>query len=240
MRQGGVSQANYASLNINPYCGDHPSDVEQNRKMLCEHLNISDANLIIPHQVHETTVRQIGKELCLMSPSAREMILNGVDALITDVPHVCIGVSTADCIPLLLYDPEHQATAAIHAGWRGTVARIAQKAVKSMQIAYQTNPSKLLAAIGPGISLEHFEVGDEVYQTFVEAGFNMEKIARHKTKWHIDLPFCNQLQLQEAGVQPANIQSTGICTYAQNNDYFSARKQGINSGRIFTGILIKN
>ncbi len=175
-----------------------------------------------------------------MSPSTREMILNGVDALITDVPHVCIGVSTADCIPLLLYDPEHQATAAIHAGWRGTVARIAQKAVESMQIAYQTNPSKLLAAIGPGISLEHFEVGDEVYQTFVKAGFDMEKIARNKAKWHIDLPFCNQLQLQEAGVQSANIQSTGICTYAQNNDYFSARKQGINSGRIFTGILIKN
>ena len=144
MRQGGVSKANYASLNINPYCGDQPSDVEQNRKMLCEHLNISDANLIIPHQVHETTVRQIGKELWLMSPSAREMILNGVDALITDVPNVCIGVSTADCIPLLLYDPEHQATAAIHAGWRGTVARIAQKAVESMQIAYQTTPSKCL------------------------------------------------------------------------------------------------
>ena len=98
----------------------------------------------------------------------------------------------------------------------------------------------MLAVIGPGISLEHFEVGDEVYQAFAEARFDMEKIALYDAKWHLNLPLCNQLQLQETGVRPANIQLTGICTYAQNNDYFSARKQGINSGRIFTGILIKN
>jgi len=115
---------------------------------------------------------------------------------------------------------------------------------RDIELQLVSHITKYLLEMGSGFAFvaqqKHFEVGDEVYQTFVEADFDMEKIARHKTKWHIDLPFCNQLQLQEAGIRPANIQSTGICTYAQNNDYFSARKQGINSGRIFTGILIKN
>ena len=92
------------------------------------------------------------------------------------------------------------------------------------------------AVIGPGISLESFEVGDEVYQQFADAGFDMSAISRRYTKWHIDLPMCNLLQLKETGITDVYI--SNICTYQQASDYFSARRLGINSGRIFTAVMM--
>jgi len=106
-----------------------------------------------------------------------------------------------------------------------------------MKDAYGSQPSQLKAVIGPGISLESFEVGDEVYQQFADAGFDMSSIARRYEKWHIDLPLCNSQQLQEMGVQ--DIQMSGICTFQQYESYFSARRLGINSGRIYTAVVLK-
>ena len=114
----------------------------------------------------------------------------------TDVPGLCVCVKTADCIPVLLYDKKCRVVAAAHAGWRGTVSRIVSKTIAEMGVA----PSDLSAIIGPGISLEAFEVGDEVYERFQEAGFPMERIAVRKAKWHIDLWQANRWLLEEAGV----------------------------------------
>ena len=238
MRAASQSQDAYAHFNINPYCGDNPEHVAQNVNALCHMLDIAPNNLVLPHQTHETTVRLVASELLSMPQEVRQMVLEGVDALITNVPGVCIGVSTADCIPIILYDAEHRATAAIHAGWRGTVKRIAQNAIAQMRTAFGTNPQSLRAIIGPGISLHNFEVGNEVYEAFANAAFPMQEIAQRQEKWHINLPLCNQMQLQEAGVKAENIHATDICTYDRCNDFFSARRLGINSGRIFTGVTI--
>ena len=245
-RHSGTSEGNHASLNINPYCGDKPEHVAANRTLLAEELGVDADRIILPHQTHGTETRIIGKEFCTLPEQIRQMLLEGVDALLTDVKGVCIGVSTADCIPILLYDEEHHAAAAVHAGWRGTLARIVGKAV-----------------IGPGISLDHFEVGDEVYEAFEQAAFPMEEIAEQRPnaafsvdpaererlaaegnivqplKWHLNLPLCNRQILLHCGVAEENIQDCGICTFAHSDEYFSARKLGIESGRIFTGILLK-
>ena len=239
MRAAGQSQDAYAHFNINPYCGDNPEHVAQNVNALCHMLDIAPNNLVLPHQTHETTVRLVASELLSMQQMVRQMVLEGVDALITNVPGVCIGVSTADCIPIILYDAEHRATAAIHAGWRGTVKRIAQNTIAQMRTAFGINPQSLRAIIGPGISLHNFEVGNEVYEAFANAAFPMQEIAQRQEKWHINLPLCNQMQLQEAGVKAENIHATDICTYDRCNDFFSARRLGINSGRIFTGVTIR-
>ena len=182
------------------------------------------------------------------------MLLEGVDAVMTNIPGMCIGVSTADCIPVLLYDEEHHAAAAIHAGWRGTQARIVHKAVQEMHMAYQTDLAKLKAVIGPGISLDNFEVGDEVYAAFEQAAFDMSTIAEERIKrnpnaedpakaferkWHINLPLANIQMLTHNGVDEANILNTGICTFDNADNYFSARRLGIESGRIYTGIIIR-
>lgn len=237
-RQGGCSKGNYASFNINRYCRDDEEAIRQNREALCQLLDVSDNRLVMPHQVHLTEIAVVDEDFLQRSDDERQTTLEGVDALMTNVEGVCIGVSTADCIPVLLFDKRQRAVCAIHAGWRGTVQRIVEKAVSKMTAVYGTRPADLVAQIGPGIHLDSFEVGDEVYQAFEKAGFDMNSISRKKEKWHIDLPECNRQQLLSAGIPGENIAVSPICTFQQYDTYFSARRLGINSGRIFTGILM--
>lgn len=237
-RHGGCSKShpassncpseNYTAFNINRYCGDSEEHIRQNRKTLCSLLGINDDRLLMPHQVHLTKTARIDEALLSLSENQRREALEGYDALMTDLKGVCIGVSTADC----------------HAGWRGTVGRIVQKTVGAMREAYSTQPQYLVAQIGPGIHIDSFEVGDEVYAVFEKADFDMPSISKRYAaadvgrKWHIDLPECNRQQLVAAGLSPQNIRVSPICTYQQYADYFSARRLGINSGRIFTGIMV--
>ena len=238
-RQGGYSEGNYGLFNINRYCGDSPEHIAQNRQALCQLLQIDNRHLLMPHQVHLTEIAIIDDDFLCLGDDERQQRLEGIDAIMTDRAGVCIGVSTADCIPVLLYDGARHAVCAIHAGWRGTVSRIVEKAVQAMGQSYGSKPCDLQAQIGPGISLDSFEVGDEVYDTFAQAGFDMVAISQKRAKWHIDLPACNKLQLMAMGVKPERISVSDICTYKSHDTFFSARRLGINSGRIFTAILMK-
>ena len=200
--------------------------------------------VVQPHQVHGVVIKEVTDPL-----TTREQ-LEGVDALMTDVPGVAISVRTADCIPVLLYDPVHKAIAAVHDGWRGTVQRLSQKVISEMQTKYGTNPSDLKAVIGPGIGPESFQVGQEVVDAFAEAGFPMDQILKDcgpkdpteenpmNGGLHIDLWKANQWLLEDAGVQPANIQVAGICTYQNNGRFFSARREGTKCGRIINCIKL--
>lgn len=237
-RRGGYSKGNYGEFNINRYCGDDPQAIAQNREALCQLLGISDDQVVMPHQVHLTEVVPIDEAFLSLSADERQQRLEGVDALMTDISRVCIGVSTADCIPVLLYDPKHHAVCAIHAGWRGTVQRIVEVAVDQMTKTYGSRPQNIIAQIGPGISLDSFEVGDEVYEAFAKADFEMPSISRRDAKWHIDLPLCNRLQLEALGVPASQISVAQDCTFKQPDTWFSARRLGIQSGRIFTGIML--
>ncbi len=238
-RKGGCSIGSYGEFNVNKYCGDEDAHIKKNREALCVELGIEDACLVMPHQNHGIEIKQITPEFFDSTAVVRPQILENVDGVMTDMSGVCVAVSTADCIPILLYDEEHHACAAVHAGWRGTVSRIIQNAAADMQTAYGTQMELLKACIGPGISLEAFEVGDEVWQVFYDAGFDMDTISRRYDKWHIDLWECNRRQLTEVGVNPQNIQIAGICTYSHADEYFSARRLTVNSGRILTGILFE-
>ncbi|MCR4583907.1 MAG: peptidoglycan editing factor PgeF [Prevotella sp.] len=244
-RHGGHSIGCYGGMNVNAYCGDNPDNVSRNRQLLSGLLGISTERLVMPHQVHGTEIRQISEAFFSLSQAERQQQLEGVDAVMTDAYDVCIGVSTADCIPIIIYDAQHHAVCCIHSGWRGTVKRITRKAVATMMTVYGSQTAQLRAVVGPGISMKNFEVGNEVYAQFAEASFSMEHIARRYPaadggeKWHIDLFEANRLQLHGAGLLPENIQVTGICTYEFCSDYFSARRLGVESGRIFTGALLR-
>ncbi|MCM1313428.1 MAG: peptidoglycan editing factor PgeF [Bacteroides sp.] len=256
-REGGHSRGNYSSFNVNPYCGDDPESVRLNRNMLCTSLGISHDKLIIPHQTHGTEIKLIDQSFLSQSTledgddetNNSNPLLEGIDALITSQTKVCISVSTADCIPILIYDSAHHAIAAIHAGWRGTAANIVGKTLDSMNKEFGTEGKDCKAIIGPGISIDSFEVGEEVYERFAETGFYMPDIARRysvrnappslfATKWHIDLPEANRIQLMEKKVNGENIIDCHICTYSNSDTYFSARKLGTYSGRILTGIMM--
>lgn len=240
----GEGSGNYGGFNITHYCGDTAEHVAECRKMLCCELGINDRRLILPRQTHDSKTLVVDKEFLALTPQEQKEKLEGIDAIVTDIPQTCIGVSTADCIPLLLYDTGKNAVAAIHAGWRGTVARIAEKCIEVMVKHYCSNPAAIKAVIAPGISMDAFEVGDEVYDRFAECRFPMEKIAARYptatggTKWHIDLWEANRLQLLGKGLGEENIHISGICTYSLHSEFFSARRLGIKSGRIFNGIMI--
>ena len=238
MRQGGYSKGNFGEFNINRYCGDSEEAIRKNREALCRLLAISDDHLLMPHQVHLTEMTIVDETFLSKTADERQQALEGVDALMTNIKEVCIGVSTADCIPVLLHDPVHHAGCAIHAGWRGTVQRIVEKAVDKMQTVYGTQPADILAQIGPGISLDSFEVGDEVYDVFAHEAFDMEQISKRYEKWHIDLPLCNRLHLLSMGLSTNHISCADICTVKQHDTYFSARRLGIHSGRIFSAIIL--
>ena len=194
-----------------------------------EALGFQLEELALPRQVHSDNV------LWMHEPGRPE----ATDAVITDQPGLPVCVKTADCIPVLLYDTRQRIVAAAHAGWRGTVSRIVQKTVRQM---HPLDPKDLHAIIGPGISLQQFEVGDEVYEAFFAAGFPMERIARRfpssngKEAWHIDLWDANRFLLQELGVDDIFVE--GTCTRA-SEDFYSARRETINTGRNYNGIVIK-
>ncbi|MBR5159888.1 MAG: peptidoglycan editing factor PgeF [Bacteroidaceae bacterium] len=198
--------------------------------------------VVQPHQVHGTVIKEV------TDPMTTREQLEGVDALITNVPGVAISVRTADCIPVLLYDPVNKAIAAVHDGWRGTVQRLSQKVVAEMSRRYGTNPADLKAVIGPGIGPESFQVGLEVVDAFAAAGFPMDQILKDcgpkspteenpmEGGLHIDLWRANEWLLEEAGV--SDIQVAGICTYIKNDRYFSARREGTKCGRIINCIKL--
>ena len=176
-RHGGCSTGNYASFNCTPYTGDDADCVRKNRELLCAALPVRPQELIIPFQTHGTDSLIIDDTYLNATHSERQAMLQGIDALITRMPGCCICISTADCIPVLLYDRQRRIVAAVHAGWRGTVNRILTKTLHRMQSAYGTEGTDVIACIGPGISLDSFEVGDEVYEAFRTENFPMEYIS---------------------------------------------------------------
>lgn len=237
-RHGGFSEGNYGSFNVNCYCGDDADHIRENREILCRKLHIRPNRLVMPHQVHGVVVKKIDEAFLSLSEEERRESLEGVDALITQEQYTCLGISTADCVPILLYDGASHAIAAVHAGWRGTQQRIVEKTIAEMDRQLGVSATNLVAAIGPSIGVDAFEVGPEVYESFQSAGFGMESISKKISgKWHIDLWQANMQSLERVGVAKENIQLSGICTYTHSDDFFSARKLTIHSGRILSGII---
>lgn len=198
------------------------------------------------HQVHGTRTVIIDEAFLSLSPLEQAIRTDGVDALSTNLTDVCVCVKTADCIPVLLWDDKTHIVSAVHAGWKGTLQRIVETNIEVLKSVYSTQPENLHAIIGPGISVDSFEVGEEVYEQFAKAGFSMDTLARKypgmrdksETRWHIDLWKCNRQQLTSKGVNPANITIAGIDTYTHYDRFYSARRHC--DGRIINGIMRTN
>ncbi|MBR0042924.1 MAG: peptidoglycan editing factor PgeF [Bacteroides sp.] len=241
-RNGGVSKGDYASMNCTPYTGDDLEAVQRNQQLLCTALHIEKEQLIIPYQTHSVNALVIDKEFLQQNAEKQIEQLQNIDALITQEKGVCLCVSTADCTPILLYDRKQQVIAAIHAGWRGSVNYIVRKTLEQMNRLYNTQGEDIFAAIGPCIGFDAFEVGDEVYDAFKQNDFPMEYISGWKPethKWHIDLQMANSVQLIDFGVPTEQIDICDICTFTHYEKFFSARRLGIKSGRILSGIFMK-
>jgi len=169
-----------------------------------------------------TTVKQVHSAICVLAegPARR---LGDADALLENRPGWAVAIKTADCMPILLVDPRRRAVAAVHAGWRGTVAQIARHAVEAMGQHFGTKPEDLHAAIGPGIGKCCYEVGPEVAQQFGETG-----------RAHIDLTAANRQQLVEAGVPPDHVYAVQLCTMCLDAEFHSYRRDREAAGRMYS------
>lgn len=241
MRHGGCSEGNYATFNCTPYSGDDEEKVRRNQVLLMEGMLHKPKELVIPFQTHNTRCLLIDDAYLSASTQQKKVMLHEIDALITRQPGYCLCVSTADCVPVLVYDQEHDAVAAIHAGWRGTVESIVRDTLLRMKMEFGTKGDEVIACIGPSISFASFEVGEEVYEAFQKNGFDMSRISMKKKetgKFHIDLWEANRMQMLNFGVPSDRIEIADICTFIHHEKFFSARRLGIKSGRILSGIMI--
>ena len=240
-RKGGVSRYPFESFNLGNYSEDNPHNIRENRKRLVNALHIRYEDLIVPKQIHGDQILTIDETYLSLDEKKRQETSNGYDALITQQKNICIGITTADCVPIILYDPQKQVAAAIHAGWRGTVKEITRKVIQNLRTQFHTNPSDIIAGIGPSISSKHFEVGSEVAEQFSQKQNLQQPIIYYNPKTqkaHIDLWEANKQQLISSGVQTENIEIAQMCTYTHSEKFFSARREGIRSGRMITGIIL--
>lgn len=173
------------------------------------------------------TVKQVHSAACVTA-GGRSGVLGVGDALLENTPGAAVAVRTADCIPILLVDPQHRAVAAVHAGWRGTAAQIVRRAIEGMGEQFGTQPATVRAAIGPGIGKCCYEVGPEVAAQFGGQG-----------RMHLDLTEANRAQLLAAGVTPQAIYASNLCTMCQPEEFHSYRRDREAAGRMYSFAAIR-
>ena len=229
-RLGGHSRPPWHSLNTGHTVGDDPEAVDANHRLICEALGFCTEDIVSPHQVHGATVARV-------DAGDRGRVVYDTDALITDAPGVVLMLRFADCTPIWLYDPIRRVVGLAHAGWRGTVAGTVRAAVEAMQSAFGSDPSDVLAGLGPSIGPCCYEVGADVAQGVREA---FPRVAaqllapRANGKWHLDLWASNRHHLERAGV--GHVEVAGMCTACHTDEWFSHRAEQGRTGRI--GALI--
>lgn len=206
--------------------------VTSNRKYVAEAMNVPEDRLYLPSQVHGTRIVNVDSDI------KREMLME-TDALICNQTGICIAVMSADCVPILLLDKDNGAVAAVHSGWRGTVARIVERTLYEMQGLFGTKGENIVAGIGPSVSQEYYDVGEEVIEA-VGRSFDKKDpllVRQANGKARLDLWMANKIQLTEFGVPAGQIEISNLCTVKHNNYFFSARKG--DRGRFAAGIVLR-
>lgn len=219
-RLGGVSKGSLSSLNLGFHRGDDPANIQENYRRLGQAIGFDPARLVLTHQTHSDLVRAVTDRDCR---GLDHRDYPECDALITNTPGVALGIFTADCTPILLYDPVTGAVGAAHAGWRGTAAAIAAKTVEAMALHYGSRPADICAAIGPNIGPCCFQTDGDVPDAMV-ASFGPEArewIRPADEKYYVNLKALNALALRRVGVE--NIEISDACTACQHDIFWSHR-----------------
>lgn len=214
------------------FTGDSSEIFEDNRIQLAAKLGIKNKQLVFPRQTHTNCVVEI---LHLPESEIKE-----TDALVSNQTGICLCVQTADCVPILLFDPVQKVISAVHAGWRGTVNKIVEVAVQKMFSKYNSLPQNIVAAIGPSISPEIYEVGNEVVTAAKKAIPNAEITLKKNSsgKFNFNLWEANRQILLANQIAAEHIEILGECSFSKTDTYFSARKEGIETSRMVSGIIL--
>jgi len=218
------------------HTGEDQEKIVENRRALAKQLSIDDnAVFVVANQTHSDHITVIKKRE-IRGWEGLDDAVEDCDALITNLPDVILTILTADCVPILLYDPSKRVVAAVHAGWRGTKARIAAKTIQTMEKSFGSDPSDIIAGVAPAIGKCCYEVGDDVASHF---GDNAEEMEQNGEKFMLDLPMINKKQMLEAGIAEDHIEMSDICTACETSQFFSYRKEKGCSGRFMSMIGLR-
>lgn len=241
-RIGGVSEGIWSTMNLSFSRGDDENAVRENFRRMAKALDVEEDSFVFSHQTHTVHVRKVtledkGKGL------TKPLDYQNVDGLITNVPGLCLSTFYADCVPLFFVDPVKKAIGLSHSGWRGTVGKIGQMTIQKMKEEYGTNPADVIAAIGPSICQDCYEVSEgvilEFQRTFDEEHWDSLYYKKENGKYQLNLWKANEIILEEAGVLKENISVTNLCTCCNSEMLFSHRASQGKRGNLAAFLALK-
>jgi hypothetical protein len=234
-RLGGFSTGEFQSLNLDTRSGDNRGNVDRNFKVLEKDLKLNRKRLFYCRQIHGRILLDIGA-----GEDVEKIRNTKADALCTAEKNTVVCVKTADCCPILIACEEPKAVAAVHAGWKGTLCEVLPFAIEHLRISRGIKPETLRMAIGPSIGYDSYEVGEEVIGAFSKKFREVSDYTDTRGgRFYLDLKGLNRLLALNSGILEENIELSSYCTYKDEELFFSYRRQGGNSGRHISGIVIR-
>lgn len=226
-RVGGVSEGIYGSMNLSYTRGDDKEAVDENFRRIAEVLGCRISDIVCSDQTHTVNLRVVSEQdggKGILRPKD----YTDIDGLMTDEPGLVLATFYADCVPLYFVDTGNRAIALAHSGWRGTVARMGRCVIEKMREVYGTDPADIVAAIGPSICQDYYEVSEDVAEAFAKEFRGIGQadeilIGKSDGKYQLDLWRANEIVLTEAGIPAEQIQVTDICTCHNSEFLFSHR-----------------
>lgn len=233
-RRGGVSRERFSSLNVSDREGDDAGSVRRNFGRIASAFGFSAGAFLRIRQVHGDGIRVLDQE------PPREGDPPEIDAVVTGRPAIALCIQTADCVPILLADPARRVIGAVHAGWKGTALKIAEKTADTFIRRFGSSPGDILALIGPAIGPCCYEVDSPVFEALAGHPRQESFLARipDRQRWMLDLPLANRSQLLGRGIPSENIHSSGLCTSCRQDLFFSHRRERGQTGRQLSFIML--
>ena len=235
-RLGGVSKGYWASMNVSTTRGDDPADVEENLRRIAKAIGVRRDSLTFTNQTHTTNVAVVKEE-------DKGRRFQETDGMITNVPGICLVTFYADCVPLYFVDPVKKVIGLSHSGWRGTVGKMGKVTVELMQKTYGSDQEDILAAVGPSICQDCYEVSEDVIlefqKSFGEQDWQQIYYKKENGKYQLNLWKANELIFREAGILPEHIAVTNVCTHCNPEILFSHRTTGDKRGNLGAFLALK-
>lgn len=241
-RLGGVSQGCYASMNLSFTRGDDEAAVRENYHRIAKSIGVKCENMVLSQQTHTTNVRVVtekdkGKGI------VKPLDYTDVDGMVTNIPGICLVTFYADCVPLYFVDPVQKAIGLSHSGWRGTVGKIGKETIRKMEEQYGSDPKDILAAVGPSICKDCYEVSEDVIlefqKNFKERYWKDLFYRKENGKYQLDLWKANEIIFKESGILPEHIAVTNVCTHCNSEILYSHRTSGDRRGNLAAFLALK-
>ena len=241
-RLGGVSQGCYTSMNLSFTRGDDEAAVRENYHRIAKSIGVKCENMVLSQQTHTTNVRVVtekdkGKGI------VKPLDYTDVDGMVTNIHGICLVTFYADCVPLYFVDPVQKAIGLSHSGWRGTVGKIGKETIRKMEEQYGSDPKDILAAVGPSICKDCYEVSEDVIlefqKNFKERYWKDLFYRKENGKYQLDLWKANEIIFKESGILPEHIAVTNVCTHCNSEILYSHRTSGDRRGNLAAFLALK-